>query len=294
MHSRYLYYFKQVSEIQNITRAAEELYVSQSQLSRIISEIENEVGVVLFDRDKHGITLNESGRVFYHYVVKSLVDLDEGMNRAREAHDKGRVHFAIASNVQCYMPELVMRILDEIPQSEVKQISAPRKSLTSMLRNGNVDCVLAAPPLEGPRTKSDVVYTERPTVVYPEGHWLASVDSVGLPDLAEDRHVTISSGYGIRDSLENAFQRYDVPFDKIIVETGDLRSAVEYVSKGVGVAMLPKSFVVRDGYCKDHFVDVAEDVTYDVGLSWNYNHIARAADEQLFEVVLSYFSQRTY
>ena len=60
-----LHYFKTVAKFESFTRAAEELHITQSALSRSIAQLENDIGIQLFERRKGGkITLNRDGRFF--------------------------------------------------------------------------------------------------------------------------------------------------------------------------------------------------------------------------------------
>ena len=68
-----LQYFKKVAETQHITNASKELYISQPQLTRVIVELEKELGVALFDREGKGIRLNPCGEAFYRYTNEMLL-----------------------------------------------------------------------------------------------------------------------------------------------------------------------------------------------------------------------------
>ena len=67
-----LYYFKTVAEIENITKAAELLYISQPALSKAIAKLEKSLNVTLFERRKGRISLSAMGRVYYDYVSSAF------------------------------------------------------------------------------------------------------------------------------------------------------------------------------------------------------------------------------
>ena len=64
MDLNYLMYFRKVAELQNITKAAEQLSITQPALSRVIHNIENEIGYKLFDRSGKNIVINKKGEMF--------------------------------------------------------------------------------------------------------------------------------------------------------------------------------------------------------------------------------------
>jgi len=78
MELTYLYYFKVIAEKENMSRAAEQLHVSQPALSKTISKLEKSLGVTLFERKKGRISLSPIGAEFYRQVVKAFDCLDEG------------------------------------------------------------------------------------------------------------------------------------------------------------------------------------------------------------------------
>ena len=75
-----LEYFKKLAELQHFTKAANELHISQPSLSYAISELEKDLGVLLFDRKDKKITLNHYGEAFLSYVNQALSILDDGTN----------------------------------------------------------------------------------------------------------------------------------------------------------------------------------------------------------------------
>ena len=73
-----LYYFKTVAEQENITKAAELLYISQPALSKAIAKLEKSLDVTLFERRKGRISLSSMGRVYYEYVSSAFQVLESG------------------------------------------------------------------------------------------------------------------------------------------------------------------------------------------------------------------------
>lgn len=78
---RHLLYFKRVAETEHLTKAANDLFISQSHLSHVIIELEENLGVQLFDRIGRGIKLNPCGREFYHDVVKLIYEYDDAKKK---------------------------------------------------------------------------------------------------------------------------------------------------------------------------------------------------------------------
>ena len=109
-----LLYFQTVSEYENYHKAAEKLYLSQPSLSRSISSLEKELGVMLFEKQGRGIVLTKAGRLFQEYTERILSECEVAktkMNEIASGHgyiDIGYI-FPLASH---YIPHKVRKFLN--------------------------------------------------------------------------------------------------------------------------------------------------------------------------------------
>lgn len=292
MQSRNLYYFKKVAELGNITRAAEELYVSQSQLSRIISDVESEVGVPLFDRSKQGIALNASGRAFYTPMLKSLNLYNEAIKRAKETYRNGKGSLIVATNVPCYLRGIAAHLIDAVPDLKVKYQIAPRKSIDSMLRNGSIDLALITPAFDEPIVHEETLFEEHALIVYPSGHELAACTSpVDPARLAQYRHACIRRGFGLREALADQFRSLDLSLDRVTMESEDPSLVALYVERNRNIALLPASFVHADPFCSAHNLAIAVPTAYSIMLVQSEEHDEAPADEVFKHELHAYFAR---
>lgn len=79
----------------NISRAANQLYISQPAISKAISKLEDELGAVLFSRSSRGVTLTDEGRLMYEYVERALENLSQGEDNVRQYGELGMGHIRI-------------------------------------------------------------------------------------------------------------------------------------------------------------------------------------------------------
>ena len=87
MELRQLRYFVTVAEEGNFTRAAERLWLAQSGLSQQVRALERELGVALFERLPHGVTLTETGATFLDRVCATIAAADDALAAAADAKD---------------------------------------------------------------------------------------------------------------------------------------------------------------------------------------------------------------
>ncbi|MEZ4362754.1 MAG: LysR family transcriptional regulator [Kofleriaceae bacterium] len=122
MDLRNLRYFQAVAAAGRITTAARELGVTQPALSMALARLEEELGVVLFDRDHRGAHLTESGRALLSAVTQAMTLLEEAQQHLRGLEDEpvGRFVLGCPSALGCYLlPVLLPELLDAYPRLEL-------------------------------------------------------------------------------------------------------------------------------------------------------------------------------
>ena len=95
MELQQLKYFREVAERQHVTRAAEKLFVSESAISRAVTQLEEELGVPLFYRQGRAVVLSPYGRLFLENVTRALGVLENG-KRLLQLTDRARIRHRIA------------------------------------------------------------------------------------------------------------------------------------------------------------------------------------------------------
>ena len=80
-----LQYFRTIAQYENLTKAAQALFVSQPNLSTSLSRLEDDLGVKLFERRRGKIALTRNGKLFLTYVERELDELDNGISQVRAA-----------------------------------------------------------------------------------------------------------------------------------------------------------------------------------------------------------------
>ena len=178
-----LRYFQKVARTQSVTRAAQELYVSQPTLSQSLSRLESSLGVPLFIHQAgKPLQLNDAGRAFLERVDAAFASLEEGVNVAREMHTKS-VQVSIASSIHNLCDELVVDYYGLHPEVSISQRLVQINSLTALLLNDEVDFTISPCPLPDPRLECLPMFTEEFMIAVGPGHQLYGADSVSLDEL---------------------------------------------------------------------------------------------------------------
>lgn len=139
-------YFLTVAETLNFTKSAEKLYVTQSAVSRQIAAIENELGVVLFDRTYKKIELTEAGQLFRDFFIEQRKNFQHVLDRAlltnQNRSGKVEIGYLEGWNLSPVIVEVIGRFTETYPNVEVVLACMSGQELISALRHERVDVII--------------------------------------------------------------------------------------------------------------------------------------------------------
>lgn len=290
MNLRNLIYFKRVAEVQHLTKAAKSLYISQGYLSKIIDEMERELGVKLFDRAGRGLKLNDSGEAFLEYARVIIRLSNEAAEHTRLAYQNENHHIRLATNAGGYLPNTLVECAKRLPSLRLMSTTAPRSVITTWLREGRVSLLFTAPPITADDFDSCVLFEETAVVIYPEGHWLSGRSSVSINELINEKCVGWAKGFGPRDVMEAAFNSQKYPLNYIL-ETESTTSVKECVRAGVGIAFAAKAIFALDPFFRNHFCYLEGDIPAQISLCWRRGYVFNDFESEFFSVLKRYFAE---
>jgi LysR family transcriptional regulator, benzoate and cis,cis-muconate-responsive activator of ben and cat genes len=247
MELRHLRYFTTVAEEQNITKAAARLHVSQPPLSRQIRDLEEELGVALFERSAKSVKLTEAGRIFLVEALAVLARADQARDAVRAFANQctGELHVGYAPSLTVeLLPHALREFQKTSPGVRVTLHDLSTEEMLTGLRGGKLDLALMIRP--GKASLNALTFQELRrygicVAVHP-GHALANAKQVSLKDLQRERLV----GYTRQDYPEyhDWLEELFAPFGRkpSVDEHDSATSLIAAVESGRGVAMVPESF----------------------------------------------------
>ena len=152
MNLFHLRYFVKLAHTRHYTRAAEELCITQPSLSHAINQLENELGLPLFERQGRNTTLTRFGEQFLKTAEAALEELDSGVEELkREARGEGLIRLGFLRTLGTeFVPKLARRYLDRNPGKDIRFTFATGNGLTGDLLKGleerKYDLVFASKP----------------------------------------------------------------------------------------------------------------------------------------------------
>ena len=188
LESRQLRYFVTVARERNFTRAAEKLRIAQPPLSRQIQQLEEELGVALFDRATRPLALTDAGRLLFEQAVHVLDRMSEMTAMIRRLVEADKPHFAIGfvpSTLYGYLPEVIRRYRAARPGVELTLVELTTIEQITALKEDRIDVGFGRIQFDDPAIQRTILRNEKLCVALPSGHPLTARKSpLGLGDLA--------------------------------------------------------------------------------------------------------------
>lgn len=247
-----------VAEYLNFRHAANALGVNQSSISTRVKMLEEDLGVLLFERNTRGVRLTEAGRHFVEQVAAGIDLLDHAVKTAGAfaRGDFGRLRVGVHALIPgSFLTDLLVKYREEYPVITVDVTEGTAREVVMHLRAGRVDVAFMAGTPELPDCHSRRIWSEPLLVALPENHPLAERASVTWADLAAEAFLVRRGGTGpqVHDHIVlrlasrwpgPSILRFDVERSSLLSMVGQgfgitLVGAATSLSPTCGVVFLP-------------------------------------------------------
>lgn len=272
MELRDLRYFCLTAEMEHVTKAADRLGIAQPFLTRVIKQIEEEIGGELFEKAGRRIRLNSNGEVFYKYAKQVLADMDRLYSEMDYVFDHKEQTITLLCNTESFATRLILAFKEENPAYALSVLQVTQQEMVEALTTGEAQFALCYPPIsekEGLNLVTKEAFSIKGVVLLPPGHPLLGKTSIILDDLRGERLVTMPKNSGMRNKIQPLFDKNDF-HPQIVFESNNLNMITQAVESGFGYAFLTE-LIVDDypelrKYCVD--IDIPE-VMAGYGLTYN-------------------------
>lgn len=240
MKMKQLYTFRVVCEEESITKAAERLSTTQPAISRTISELEDSVGVRLFDRSSRKVVLNETGQLFLSKVIPLLELYEDLENTFQDNGSMSVLRLGVTPViVDTILPGILKRFSVSNSETDIRIAVGNERELEAQLFNRQIDLVLMEGLLENESLVKVPVSSEPMSVLAAPSHPLASVASITVPEMMEYPLLLREPGSLIRQLIDSAFLFYSVTASPVWTSTSS-HALLTGAEKGFGITILPK------------------------------------------------------
>lgn len=292
MELHQLQYFKTVAALQNMTKAAQVLAVSQPALSRSISKLEEELGVPLFLRQGKGIRINRYGRLLLQYVDRALGEIEAGRRVLGELQqpNKGTVAISFLQSLGAHtVPDLLSKFRLEYPDVGFKLYQNPTPLLQIQLEEGEIDLCLCAPIMGSENITWVPLFSEELFLVVPATHHLAAKDHIALREIATEPIITFKKDYGLRILVDQLFKEAGIN-PPIMFEGEDIPTVSGLVGANLGVTLIPRIPNLDSGNVS--FVPITEPQCHrEIGIAWIEDRYMPAVAKAFRDFVIAFFRE---
>jgi LysR family hca operon transcriptional activator len=243
MDSRYLKYFVAVAEDLNFTKAAERLHTVQPSLSQQIKRLEEMVGVPLFHRMKHRVSLTEAGRVFLEDSTRILRDVEQAFSRARQAAkaESGQMAIGFIPGTEMKVfPQILPLLTGRLPDLDLslRSLTSPQQ-LVALIKH-EINLGFLRGPIPFPEIASMVVFREEILVALPAQHELARLKKIPLERMARCRFLRVSRDVApaFHDLTMTILEQAGV-HSSYMLDSENALTSISGVASGMGLALLP-------------------------------------------------------
>jgi DNA-binding transcriptional LysR family regulator len=245
---KHLTSFVAVADHLSFVRAAGQLHISQPALSAQIQNLEEELGVQLFTRNRRIVRLTEVGELFLPEARATLSRAALAVERVQKAArgEIGRLTIAYVSSAAiAVIPSIVIPFRKKYPGVTLDLINLRTTAQVKGLLDKSVDIGFLRLPLSHEELKITVIHRESFVVVLPRGHRLAREKKIRVTQLRDESFIAYGRQWapGFFDSVVQMCTREGFS-PNIVQETGEMYTATALVAAGAGIAILPRSVVL--------------------------------------------------
>ena len=250
--------FIAVAELRSFSAAASKTGLSQPTLSRLLKQLETDIGVMLVDRYHRPLHLTDAGSFFYDKIKSILTEVDTvvSMTQRLSAPSSALNIGFVPSILYGLLPDVIARLKQSSPDIEVNLKDISSYQQMDALKSGDIDVGFGRFAHQDPWIQQILLRHERYVVALPKAHPLANVNEQRLIDLANNRlilyhqtHLPISNdsthhqsatAEQVTEPLLYLFAQYGIsPF--ITTTVSDLQVALGLVAAGEGITLVPAS-----------------------------------------------------
>jgi DNA-binding transcriptional LysR family regulator len=292
MELRHLRTIAAVAKHRSLTKAGEELYLTQSAISQQISRLERELGVEVFRRTSRSVELTAEGRVILGYAQRVLTEVDGMRSELEEITGllRGELHIG---GVYPTGPYDLFGMLADFraahPGVAIHMGEATQDDVLVALRADELDCAFAAlePDALGDEFAATLIWEDEFVVALAPEHPLCAQSQVTFEELAAEDLISYRDNSALRRRVERRLGDRDLEPREAFICT-EMAAVRGLASKGLGVAVMPRSIAEEPGTPIELRPIGPERLTWPIALVWRAARRQTPAGKAFLKVALEY------
>ncbi|MGV6815661.1 MAG: LysR substrate-binding domain-containing protein [Thiotrichales bacterium] len=297
MNLRDLQYIIAVAETRHFGHAAEKCCVSQPTLSGQIKKLEDELGIVLFERTNRSVEITPIGEdiVYHARLILERAQLIKQLSQAHRDPLAGALRVGAIPTISPYLiPLILMPLKETYPQMRLVLSEEITESLLGRLRDHSLDAAIIATSVEEESDLNSIPLFDEPFwFAHPRNHKLYDQDEITLEDLKTEQILLLSEGHCFAEQAMSVCQINERnPDDEFAdLRAGSLETLLQFVGAGFGSTLVP-ALAIRGSWTTDSGVIVRQlsipDARRTIRLAYRHSFPRQAALHALTEVILNH------
>jgi DNA-binding transcriptional LysR family regulator len=238
---RHVRYFIAVAECLNFSKAAQQLHIAQPPLSRQIRQLEEDLGVTLFSRNKRRVALTKEGQVFLEEARKLIVQAGHAMDAARHAQkgQSGTIRIGIPFRLGGVISKAVLEHHKRFPALDVQCKDICSSLQNEALRKGEIDIGFFRPPIDHVHLDCELLLEEEFVVVLPRTHPLAKRRFLRAKDIADEPSIIFDRSFSswLYDKILGLYSRQGLTSHLTVRHVEDEEAGALMVASGKAILM---------------------------------------------------------
>ena len=284
MTLKQLTYFLEIAKMRNFTKAAANLYISQSALSKTVKAMEFELGVQLIDRTVNHFKLTPEGEIFYQKGLIAIKNINSELEDLYGSlgTEKGPITVGIPPVIgTAYFTSIIYKFRNMYPDVELKIIEAGANTIKKWVSEGEVDIGVVILPVSNDDFNVIPIVTAENVLLVNKNHPLAQYDEVSFKMLKDERFIALNSTFMLYDQIISLC-RISGFEPNIVCESSQWDFITEMVVLDQGVSILPRPILKRYNSDKLKLISLK-----DPSFSWNIAIILKK-DKYISRIIKSF------
>ncbi len=234
-----------LAKVRNFRKAAEACFVSQPALSFAVKKLEEELGVLLFERNRNEVTITPIGERVIEQAILAIEEANRVKEIAKQGNNQlaGPLRLGVIYSVGPYLlPEIIPILRKTAPEMPLIVEENITSNLEGQLRNGVIDVAIIALPFDIPGIKTLPLYEEEFVVVVPSSHQWAKRSTVDAIELADEKILLLNSGHCFSNQVLQACPKLSQKGE--ILQGNSLDTIRNMVASNLGLTVLPASATI--------------------------------------------------
>lgn len=238
--------FYEVAKEENITRASENLFISQPAVSQSIKKLEMELGGVLFNRNNKGLSLTEEGKNFFEYVKRAIEIIEKGQDEFVNFKNlkSGKVRIGISTMLaKNILINPLIRFHKDYSDIKIEILNGLTKDLLGELEKGNLDIAIFSENISNGKLDSMVIKECHHCFIYNKEFYQFN-EPISLAELKNVPLILQMKKSNTRDMFDSVAKKYNLNFENV-TEVVSQELVKTLTQCGLGVGFFIKEFLDR-------------------------------------------------